>query len=327
MFATQQYMDASPDPARKRIREDDDDLVHGISSFSEHRNKRLQSLPLRTSPRASQQTLPNSLNHSEPSSNSHLNGPQFSQWSSSPAVEQHQQQDAEMDMMDAACPPALHTQANAARFHPEADSNTSAGRMPTPIQPSFAAQIRGQQCEWAGPGPSISPNGVANLGHHVTGMSDQHTTPRILSTEVDWHNVHNNRRLPSPISEAEDPTSNVFPDASAMHMNANGMQHHLQGQADESSLHADQQQHYMEHPNASMDVEAMHAAQHAAESEGDAASPSPGRRGQGHMRSKHTINNWTWQPGMKKSFSIGYRADCEKCRLKVPGHFNHIIIS
>ncbi|CRK23673.1 hypothetical protein BN1708_018050, partial [Verticillium longisporum] len=54
------------------------------------------------------------------------------------------------------------------------------------------------------------------------------------------------------------------------------------------------------------------------------ATPSPGRS-RGHMRSHHTINTWTWQPGMKKSFSIGYRADCEKCRLKVPGHFNHII--
>jgi hypothetical protein len=30
---------------------------------------------------------------------------------------------------------------------------------------------------------------------------------------------------------------------------------------------------------------------------------------------------------MKKSFSMGFRADCDKCRAKVPGHFNHIIIS
>ncbi len=29
----------------------------------------------------------------------------------------------------------------------------------------------------------------------------------------------------------------------------------------------------------------------------------------------------------EKSFSIGYRADCEKCRNRVPGHFNHIIVS
>ena len=27
----------------------------------------------------------------------------------------------------------------------------------------------------------------------------------------------------------------------------------------------------------------------------------------------------------KKSFSMGFRADCEKCRQKVPGHFNHIV--
>ncbi|TQS37194.1 hypothetical protein Golomagni_02340 [Golovinomyces magnicellulatus] len=30
---------------------------------------------------------------------------------------------------------------------------------------------------------------------------------------------------------------------------------------------------------------------------------------------------------IKKSFSMGYRTNCEKCRLKVPGHFSHIITS
>jgi hypothetical protein len=54
----------------------------------------------------------------------------------------------------------------------------------------------------------------------------------------------------------------------------------------------------------------------------------------GHTRSKHSLRNWTgsgFPPelngnmGMKKSFSMGYRADCEKCRLRVPGHFSHII--
>lgn len=47
----------------------------------------------------------------------------------------------------------------------------------------------------------------------------------------------------------------------------------------------------------------------------------------GHTRSRHTLNSWTLQPGMKRSFSIGFRADCDKCRQKVPGHFNHIIVS
>ena len=224
-------------------------------------------------------------------------------------------------MMDTGSAPAPHAQIDATRFHTDADGNNSAGRLPTPIQPSFAAQIRGQQCEWAGPGPAVTPNGVANLGHHVTGIAEQQNIPRVLTGEVDWQNVQNNRRLPSPISEAEDPSGNVFPTPPT------NMHQQHPNHFESSPIPSDpSQQHYMEHPNAAMDVEAMHAA-HAHDSEGEAASPSPSRRGLGHMRSKHTINNWTWQPGMKKSFSIGYRADCEKCRLKVPGHFNHIIIS
>jgi len=53
----------------------------------------------------------------------------------------------------------------------------------------------------------------------------------------------------------------------------------------------------------------------------------------GHSRSKHSLRNWSGfggelngnAGGMKKSFSMGYRNDCEKCRMKVPGHFSHII--
>ncbi|KAB8302318.1 hypothetical protein EYC80_005751 [Monilinia laxa] len=55
----------------------------------------------------------------------------------------------------------------------------------------------------------------------------------------------------------------------------------------------------------------------------------------GHTRSKHSLRNWNGSTGdlagnlngvgTKRSFSMGYRADCEKCRNKVPGHFSHII--
>lgn len=49
----------------------------------------------------------------------------------------------------------------------------------------------------------------------------------------------------------------------------------------------------------------------------------------GHQRSKHSLRSWTgYDMGgsqMKRSFSMGYRADCEKCRMRVPGHFSHII--
>lgn len=30
-------------------------------------------------------------------------------------------------------------------------------------------------------------------------------------------------------------------------------------------------------------------------------------------------------PDVAKRFQMGYREDCEKCRLKVPGHMNHIV--
>jgi hypothetical protein len=50
----------------------------------------------------------------------------------------------------------------------------------------------------------------------------------------------------------------------------------------------------------------------------------------GHTRSKHSLRSWTGAGelvgiGTKRTFSMGYRSDCEKCRNKVPGHFNHII--
>jgi hypothetical protein len=77
-----------------------------------------------------------------------------------------------------------------------------------------------------------------------------------------------------------------------------------------------------EHPN--LQQYAQHQRQSSPISGGSPGSPSPKK---GHTRSRHTVNNWTQNLGMKKSFSIGYRADCEKCRLKVPGHFNHIIVS
>lgn len=53
----------------------------------------------------------------------------------------------------------------------------------------------------------------------------------------------------------------------------------------------------------------------------------------GHHRSKHSVRTWMGTAEevapssgvMKRSFSMGYRADCEKCRQRVPGHFSHII--
>jgi hypothetical protein len=52
----------------------------------------------------------------------------------------------------------------------------------------------------------------------------------------------------------------------------------------------------------------------------------------GHSRSKHSLRDWSGcgsdyskSSGPKRSFSMGYKADCEKCRNKMPGHFSHIV--
>lgn len=61
--------------------------------------------------------------------------------------------------------------------------------------------------------------------------------------------------------------------------------------------------------------------------------PSPKK---GHTRSKHSVRAWGGGSsfgsdmvgtgaGPRRGFSMGYRSDCEKCRMKVPGHFSHII--
>lgn len=211
-----------------------------------------------------------------------------------------------MDMMETlnSAPPS---RLEAVRIDHENDG--PGGRMPTPIQPSFAAQVRGQQNGWGPSGQATPPlNGVVNLGHHHTGSMDGSLVPRTIGNEADWHAVQQNRRLPSPISEGDDSSQQLkeFADVSIHH-------HGSQDTGD----------HEMDHPNAMMDVEPRTSTP-PLDANGEPTTPSPKR---GHVRNMHTVNNWTWQPGMKKSFSIGYRSDCEKCRLKVPGHFNHIIIS
>ncbi len=172
--------------------------------------------------------------------------------------------------------------------HLQPDAATS--RIPTPIQPNFADQLRGQQ--WAN--SAAGRRGVVNMGHHQVGIADQPCAQCDAPPGQDWQN---NRRLPSPISESEDCMA------------------HSPGNA---ALQA------MEHPNAMMDIEVQRPC---ASDDGEGEPDSPNSHRKGHTRSRHTVNTWTWQPGMKRSFSIGYRSDCDKCRDKVPGHFNHIIIS
>lgn len=283
MFAPQQYTDVV-DIGRKRQR-DEAELANGPAGFSEHRAKRVQCLPVRTSPTPmtmqqnmwSSATMASGMGEADfvPNAN-------YSTWQTSPHIYQQMTAMGSVEIQSAV---PSHLQPDAA-----------AGRIPTPMQPSFADQLRGQQ--WANSTSAAGRHGIVNLGHHQVGIAEPPCAQCDAPPGQDWQPLQSNRRLPSPISESEDCMA--------------------YSPGNYAALQA------MEHPNAMMDIETQRPC---ASDDGEGEPDSPNSHRKGHTRSRHTVNTWTWQPGMKRSFSIGYRSDCDKCRDKVPGHFNHIIIS
>lgn len=219
---------------------------------------------------------------------------------------------------------------------PDQDS-VIASRMPTPIQPSFAVQVRGNN--WGGAAGNVMHNSMVGPppADHVA--AEDRSVPRSLEHPAvmgEWSMVQN-RSLPSPISESggeEAGSPDMVLDSMALH-----------GQAyDQSGLgQSPGHEHFEgcgEHDGELLDTPTRSSAMRSSPSPMAASSPIRGSSSaldsdptatpsprKGHTRSRHTIVAWTQQPGMKKSFSIGYRADCEKCRNRVPGHFNHIIVS
>lgn len=189
--------------------------------------KRVQCLPLRTSPRASQQWLPSSSATPQTSdSGQQPLQPGLWPWPSSMNLTTQTQHDSEMDMMDTTPVQTLHHTQGHPSDITDPNYDNANGRMPTPILPSFAAQVRGQQCEWAGPGPAVKTmNGIANLGHHQTGFSDEQCVPRTVAAPNNWQAVQNNRRLPSPISEGDD-SMDPFVGGSVVTLEASVADHH-----------------------------------------------------------------------------------------------------
>jgi hypothetical protein len=308
-----------PEAMRKRAREEEEDNVNGLLGFTEHRNKRLQSLPLRTSPnQPHHKRWTGPLNYpihnsvTPTNSDSDSEDARSHQPATMPMPPMDVDQDADMAVDNFCSTDSLPLNS----LPPDLMPPTAAGRMPTPIHCSFAAQVRGNNWGAAPPvnggaGATMACDGDAATSAHLYPQQDP-SVPRSLNGNVEWSMVQT-RRLPSPISEngGEDaPTSPgmVLDNGSPVIMHAMPL-----------------------HPNIRMspqpsDTDAAMMDQDDGSPSSAPATPSP-RGKYGHSRSKHTLNNWTIQPGMKKSFSIGYRADCEKCRLKIPGHFNHIIIS
>lgn len=247
--------------------------------------------------------------------------------------------DDDMDMMDTS-EPVSQSESQNQQLPPQQDNTTPSvtGRIPTPIHCSFAAQVRGNS--WSGrtaPHGDVlattpeEPNAAAFSSNGLLSMPPQQIgVPTGTPAIADWSMVEN-RRLPSPISEcgAEDSqaSSRMAVDASSprgsSRLSLVTHEHPLvaelpprstsafEGRSDRQVTPASSENN--NNYNGTMDVESP-------------ATGSPPKKG--HTRSKHTLNSWTaLQPGMTRSFSIGYRADCEKCRNKQPGHFNHIIIS
>ncbi|KAI0105301.1 hypothetical protein GGR51DRAFT_198150 [Nemania sp. FL0031] len=321
-----------PEAMRKRARDEEEEGAanNGPLGFTEHRNKRLHSLPLRMSPTQKrwEEPLdfpPNSTitpsNSDCDSDDVHAHRP-----STMPPMDVDQDADMAVDgfyQSDSLQPGSVR---------PDPTALNAAGRMPTPIHCTFAAQVRGNN--W-GAIPPTNEAGNASMLHNSNTMASSQmypqqdpSVPRSLDGSTEW-SMAQTRRLPSPISEngGED----VPASPSMVLDNCSPVMAQLQRPSLPHMTHSTSPHAMPLHPNIRMSPQP--ADTDAAMMDTDGGSPSsapatPSPRGKyGHSRSKHTLNNWTLQPGMKKSFSIGYRADCEKCRMKIPGHFNHIIIS
>ncbi len=346
------------DPCRHRVGGSSLDLTCALQ-------KRLQSLPLRTSPNSKRWadrpnfSLPNTT-FAATASHAQAVTPQEPlqehMWADEPELVSANHPaaagfDSDMDMMDATGPcggvhepdsHSHHHDIEQGLFESDPAVPSVTGRIPTPIHCSFAAQVRGNNWNGGGVGHGDAlattpeePNASA-FSHH--GLSSQQAIESTIPPAMaDW-SVVQNRRLPSPISEcgAEDSQSSAsggkmaldlassFPSSSGNHMSHVTHEHPLVvglpprasssmgGRSSTPNIPPIGGREAT--PGLEMDVESC------------GGTPSPKK---GHTRSKHTLNSWTGglQPGMTRSFSIGYRADCEKCRMKMPGHFNHIIIS
>ncbi|KAJ1337946.1 hypothetical protein MN608_00803 [Microdochium nivale] len=290
--------------ARKRSRDDDvDAMTDGLASPTDHRNKRLQSLPLRMSPPQKRWSDPTNLFSGSMAPSSLTPG-------DSDSEELRAGIDVDRDscmMVDNGSNPL--------------DDSINAERLPTPMHPSFASQVKGSM--WASSQRPTLPDLDEGFCEHRHAADA--SVPRSLPG-AEW-SIAQDRRLPSPISEQGGEDSLMTP---GMDWEDDiGPQRPYLPHAPDSIIPIGGM---VLHPN--IHTPQQHMDSDAGMSDADGGSPSsapasPSPRGKyGHCRSKHTVNSWTSnQPGMKKSFSIGYRADCEKCRQKIPGHFNHIIVS
>ncbi|EAQ84777.1 hypothetical protein CHGG_08791 [Chaetomium globosum CBS 148.51] len=164
-----------PDYRRKRIREEEDEEASAGNpvGFTEHRSKRLQSLPLRTSPNSRRwnsrpsfpQTTPTFAMASQVQAITPQEPIQEQAWADEPELVPVGTSDGmfagamddDMDMMDTSEAMIGHNQpclegSEQGSMQTDPSGPSVTGRKPTPIHCSFAAQVRGNN--WKGGNPA-----------------------------------------------------------------------------------------------------------------------------------------------------------------------------
>ncbi|KAG6061412.1 hypothetical protein E4U17_001775 [Claviceps sp. LM77 group G4] len=288
MFATQQCLD-TVDSGRKRLR-DEEDIAGAAAALGVHRDcLTTPIIPLNASPAVA--------------------GPRHTidTWTPDPMRNFARKPNAQLERMAMAQPTPPGHDETSVDISSSRDAR-SISQTSTLIHPNFAAQVWGQDA------------GCTPL--HIAGDCQDNCIPRSITTDAERHMPS----LPSPKAE------NIVPipgNSCGMTVeesnNVNALLSRLAADYPDPPSHQPSSTRAMEHPNAMKGTKLYLKSGTYLLSDAEPASPFPGRRG--HQRSKHVVHSWTWQPGMKRTFSMGYRSDCEQCRLKVPGHLNHIVIS
>jgi hypothetical protein len=176
--------------------------------------------------------------------------------------------------------------------------NISGGRTATPIHGHFTLNMHPERIN------------ARSIGAQMLAVKSP--GPR-TEEETDWWR---RRRLPSPISEGGDA---VVDRMGATETNSDGY-------SGRSPFHDN-----LVWPASppSMDVDYQTPSdQWSSVPEPNAVGGGPVGRATLAGPSHESVTGLNAASGKGKvSFSMGYRADCEKCRLKVPGHYSHIVRS
>ncbi|QKX62432.1 uncharacterized protein TRUGW13939_09593 [Talaromyces rugulosus] len=176
--------------------------------------------------------------------------------------------------------------------------NISGGRAATPIHGHFTLNMRPERMT-----ESNSINSPVCL-------------PSKTAEEADWWR---RRRLPSPISESGDTaeeqqlneplTSPPIDEEDTLDMS--NWPDSPSSMAVDSDITSPPPQTFLQVPEQSLDIPArLYSDDHH------------------HMAAiSEPVTTATTRRKGKISFAMGYRADCEKCQMKVPGHYSHIVRS